>query len=62
MSLPWTSKRLDGRLLAAAVIFILAIIGFSCGGCVTNDETLMPWASPAPGEGNVRLPSSLMRE
>jgi hypothetical protein len=62
MSLLGTTKQLDGRLSAAAVFLLLALVSLALGGCVTNDDTLMPWAAPAPGEGNVRLPSSLMRE
>ena len=50
------------RLLArlAPVIAALALVAFS--GCVTNDDSSMPWAAPAPGEGNIPLPSSLLRE
>ena len=62
MSITRTSKQSDGRLFAAAVFLLLALLGIAIGGCVTNDDTLMPWASPAPGEGNVPLPSSLLRE
>ena len=50
------------RLAAAAALMILALATLVLQGCVTNDDTLMPWASPAPGEGTMRLPPSLLRE
>ena len=50
-----------GRLVAAAFAFAMALVCLALQGCVTNDDTLMPWASPAPGEGTVPLPSSLLR-
>ena len=50
------------RLFAAAFALAFALACLALGGCVTNDDTLMPWASPAPGEGTVPIPSSLLRE
>ena len=41
---------------------LLALALVALAGCVTNDDTSMPWAAPAPGEGNIPLPSSLLRE
>ncbi len=49
-------------LLSAVTLLILMLSTLALQGCVTNDDTLMPWASPAPGEGAMRLPPSLMRE
>ncbi len=46
----------------AAFGLVIALACMALQGCVTNDNTLMPWASPAPGEGTVPLPSSLLRE
>ncbi len=48
--------------IAAAALLALALLCLALQGCVTNDDTLMPWAAPAPGEGTVPLPSSLLRE
>lgn len=50
--------RLIARLAPAIVALALVVIS----GCVTNDDSSMPWAAPAPGEGNIPLPSSLLRE
>ena len=52
----------EGRRLASVFALALALVCLALGGCVTNDDTLMPWASPAPGEGTVPIPSSLLRE
>ncbi|MBQ7721916.1 MAG: hypothetical protein IJT64_03295 [Kiritimatiellae bacterium] len=41
---------------------LLALSLLALAGCVTNDDTAMPWAAPAPGEGTIPLPSSLLRE
>jgi hypothetical protein len=48
--------------LSVVALLILVLSTLVLPGCVTNDDTLMPWASPAPGEGTMRLPPSLMRE
>jgi hypothetical protein len=50
--------RIIARLAPAIVALALAAL---CG-CVTNDDSSMPWAAPAPGEGNIPLPSSFLRE
>ena len=50
------------RLFAALFAFVISLACLVLQGCVTNDETLMPWAAPAPGEGTAPLPSSLLRE
>ena len=48
--------------LSAVALLAFALALLALQGCVTNDDTLMPWATPAPGEGTIRLPSSLTRE
>ncbi len=55
------NARVRGRFFAAAFAFALVLACLALQGCVSNDDTLMPWASPAPGEGNM-LPSTLIRE
>jgi hypothetical protein len=62
MSVFRTVQLMRGRLFAAAAAFLLALACLALQGCVTNDETNMPWAAPAPGEGTMPLPSSLLRE
>jgi len=56
-----THAKPTGRLFATVCALALALACLVLQGCVTNDDTLMPWASPAPGEGNM-LPSTLIRE
>ena len=51
----------SARFLGALALAALALACIALAGCVTNDDTLMPWATPAPGEGNM-LPPSLLRE
>lgn len=57
-----SSSRIHGAmrwflaLLAAAV----AVLGMQ--GCATEEEGVMPWATPLPGEGSVVLPGNLMRQ
>ena len=46
-----------GRLLLA---LLLAALGLQ--GCATEEEGVMPWATPQPGEGSVLLPGSLIRQ
>ena len=50
------------RCLTAAVLVVFALLCIVLEGCVTNDASPMPWNSPAPGEGVIPLPSSLLRE
>ena len=62
MATTWTAKVERGRLFGAVAAFVLALACLALQGCVTNEDTLMPWASPAPGESTMPLPSSLLRE
>ena len=55
-----TSRMLSVIRSLAPALLALALVGLA--GCVTNDDSSMPWASPAPGEGNIPLPASLLRE
>lgn len=54
------SRMLSAIRSLAPALLALALVVFA--GCVTNDDSSMPWAAPAPGEGNIPLPSSLLRE
>ena len=62
MAITRTAKVKRGRLFGAVAALVIALVCLALQGCVTNDETNMPWAAPAPGEGTMPLPSSLLRE
>ena len=53
-------RRGDGARRGLLEPAVLAALGLQ--GCATEDESVMPWASPQPGEGGVILPGSLMRQ
>lgn len=55
------SRRIASAIRGLAPALI-ALALMALAGCVTNDDTSMPWAAPAPGEGTIPLPSSLLRE
>lgn len=62
MTLKNSFHSIRNRCLTAAVLVVFTLLCIALEGCVTNDDSLMPWASPAPGEGTIPLPSSLLRE
>jgi hypothetical protein len=44
------------------LLLALLLAAFGLQGCATEEDGVMPWATPQPGEGSVLLPGSLMRQ
>lgn len=45
---------------AALLFVILSVTVLS--GCITEDESLLPWGAPSPSDGSVNVPRSLRGE
>lgn len=43
-------------------LLLALLLALGLQGCATEEDGVMPWATPQPGEGSVLLPGSLMRQ
>ena len=57
-----SSSRIHGDASWRWALLAAVLAALWLQGCATEDESVMPWASPQPGEGGVILPGSLMRQ